>query len=50
MRFRPRFSKGRALARDEIAALGEDSDTVLQSELGLNADDIRKPREAGIVG
>jgi CoA:oxalate CoA-transferase len=50
MRFRPRFSKGRALARDKIASLGEDSDAVLRSELGLNADDIRRLRESGIVG
>ena len=45
-----RFSRGRALARNKIAALGEDSDAVLQSELGLDADNIRKLREAGIVG
>ena len=45
-----RFSRGRALARNKIAALGEDSEAVLQSELGLNADDIRKLRESGIVG
>jgi crotonobetainyl-CoA:carnitine CoA-transferase CaiB-like acyl-CoA transferase len=38
------------LARNKIAALGEDSEAVLQSELGLNADDIRKLRESGIVG
>jgi crotonobetainyl-CoA:carnitine CoA-transferase CaiB-like acyl-CoA transferase len=45
-----RFSRGRALARNKIAALGEDSEAVLQSELGLNTDDIRKLRESGIVG
>jgi len=45
-----RFSRGRALARNKIAALGEDSEAVLQSELGLNVDDIRKLRESGIVG
>jgi crotonobetainyl-CoA:carnitine CoA-transferase CaiB-like acyl-CoA transferase len=45
-----RFSKGRALARNKIASLGEDSDAVLQSELGLNAANIRKLREARIVG
>jgi CoA:oxalate CoA-transferase len=44
-----RFSKGRALARNKIASLGEDSDAVLQSELGLDAANIRKLREAGIV-
>jgi CoA:oxalate CoA-transferase len=38
------------LARNKIAALGEDSETIRQSELGLSADDIRKLREAGIVG
>jgi CoA:oxalate CoA-transferase len=45
-----RFSKGRAFAREMIASLGEDSDAVLRSELGLDADDIRKLRESGIVG
>jgi CoA:oxalate CoA-transferase len=45
-----RFSKGRALARNKISSLGEDSDAILRSELGLNADDIRGLREAGIVG
>jgi hypothetical protein len=37
------------LARNKIAALEEDSERILQSELGLDAANIRKLREAGIV-